>query len=139
MSTVLQQKLARVIVESLTTDNPPNKTEMLESVGYATTTALHEQSRTIESKGVQEELISLGFSEDSAKRVVATILTNVENEPRDRLKAAEMIFKVNGSFAPVKTVNLNMNETIADPELDKFRTAFNDAAKKRVIDQINEL
>lgn len=70
------------------------------SSGYGVITADRHASEVIESKGVQDELSALGFTEANAKFVTAQILLNDQELSKDRLKAAEMVFKVHGSFAP---------------------------------------
>lgn len=57
----------------------------------------------MESKGTQAELSALGFTEENAKAVTASILLNEKEASRDRLKAAEMTFKVHGTFQPEST------------------------------------
>ena len=101
MATLKQQNLAKAIIENAKEDKPKTAGELLESVGYAPTTAVGEPGRTIEQKGVQDELERLGFNEDAAKQVVADILSKGEKDT-DRLKAADLIFKVQGSYAPEK-------------------------------------
>lgn len=49
-----------------------------------------------------EALKELGFDSNNAKLVVAEILNNTEAQHKDRLKAADMIFDVNGDKAPEK-------------------------------------
>lgn len=55
-----------------------------------------------------EELHKLGFDSNNAKRVVAEILNDETNEPKDRIKAAENVFKVQGDYAPEKHVNMHV-------------------------------
>lgn len=64
---------------------------------------------TLSSNRVQEELKKLGFDTNNAKRVVSEILNKEHAEDRDRLKAAETVFKVQGDFAPEKHVTLNID------------------------------
>ncbi len=109
ISTNRQKKLARLIVENSTLDKPLNKKAMLEKVGYTTNVAEVKANDILNSRGVKIELEVLGFNENAAKEVVASILHNEENEPRDRLKASDMIFKVHGSYAPEKHQNMNIN------------------------------
>lgn len=94
-----QKKLARAIVDNLKSDEPLTKEAILVSVGYSPTTANADPGRMMELDGVKEELEKLGFSEGNAKRVVGSILDNEEEKSSDRLKAAEMVFKVHGTFA----------------------------------------
>lgn len=98
MATTKQKKLAKVIVANAIVDKPLNSSQMLAKVGYAETVAKHKQKDILESDGVKEELRILGFDEATAKEVVSSILKNEAEESKDRLKAAEMVFKVHGSF-----------------------------------------
>lgn len=107
MSTQRQKKLAKAIVENLESKQPITAGELLENVGYSKNTAEAKPGEIMEQKGVQEELENLGFTEFNAKSVVASIMNNEGEKSTDRLKAAEMTFKVHGSFAPEKSINLN--------------------------------
>ena len=98
MGTNLQKKLAEAIVENMASDNPLNKGELLESVGYAKSVAEAKPTEILQQKGVLEELEILGFNERRAKEVVGGILNDVNIEPSTRLKAADMIFKVHGFY-----------------------------------------
>ncbi len=114
MSTLRQKKLAHNIVENLSRDNPLNKEELVISSGYAVKTAEGHAPDIIDQKGVQEELKALGFDEDTAKNVVANILTNEKVAPKDRLRAASEVFKVHGSYAPEKQISLNVDLTATE-------------------------
>lgn len=109
MGTIRQKKLAREIVENLRRPKPKNKKELLVSSGYTEISASASPKFIMDQKGVKEELEALGFSEHQAKKVVAHIMNNEKAEPNSRLKAADMTFKVHGSYAPEKTTNLNLN------------------------------
>lgn len=78
---------------------------------------------------IQEELKKLGFDSNNAKRVVGEILNDEEQQARDRLNAADKIFKVHGDYAPEKHVNVNLDADIterarrvADRLLERQRT-----------------
>ena len=116
MATIRQKKLAKAIVKNLQVEEPLNKKELLVSVGYDTTTAEAMAERTLEAQGVQDELKALGFDEQTAKEVVGTILVDETVEPRDRLKAAGMVFETFGTYAPVKTQNLNYDVELKERE-----------------------
>ena len=123
MSTVRQKKLAPKLIENLQSDKPKPVGAVLKSVGFGT--GLQNQpKRVLESKGLQEELAILGFDVESAKKVVGQILLTGEND-NVKLKAGEMIFKVHGSFAPEKHVNLNINRT-EDSKLDALIAQIED-------------
>lgn len=117
MATLRQKKVVKALIENITSKEHKSAGQVLKSVGYGT--GLQNQPRRVlQSEGVQEELKILGFDPESAKNVVASILKNGEDDGH-RLKAADMIFKVHGSYAPDKHVNLNMNETSPLSEKDK--------------------
>ena len=109
MATLKQKRLANNIVENATKDDPLNKRELLVSAGYSEITAGANPQRIIEQEGVQEELNHLGFNESTAKEVVGEILLDETVEPQHRLKAADMVFDVHGSYAPDKHINLNLD------------------------------
>jgi len=108
MSTIRQKKLAHSIVENLQVNKPLNKQELVASVGYSDASADKKATEILESKGVQQELKKLGFDPETARKVVGQILLEGEND-NVKLKAADMIFKVHGEYAPEKHVNLNMD------------------------------
>lgn len=101
MATLRQKELAKAIVDNAKSGSKKNKKELLASVGYPLSTATTYPQEVIEQKGVQEELANLGFDTESAKKVVKSILANGKKE-ENRLKAADMIFKVVGEYAPEK-------------------------------------
>lgn len=110
MSTIRQKKLANALVENLQADKPLNKGELVESVGYSPASAEKKTAEILNSKGVINELHRLNFSEEKAKEVVGEILQFGDSD-QSRLKAAELTFKVEGSFAPEKRVNVNLDGT----------------------------
>lgn len=117
MATTKQKRVAKLIIDNLSIDKPLNGGEMLEKVGYSEGIQKY-PSRVLDSEGVQEELRSLGFHEDNAKRVVGEILDSTEEQSQVRLKAAEMVFKVKGSFAPEKSIVVNVDA----PPTDRLKT-----------------
>ena len=106
--TTKQRKLAEVIVENATLDKPLNAGEMVAKVGYSAAAAKHKPGQIIGAEGVQTALADIGFDPDTAKKVVATILAAGENDAV-KLKAADMVFKVHGTYAAEKSVALNVN------------------------------
>lgn len=100
MATFRQKKLAKKIAENSIAKEPLNAGQLLESVGYAKSVALHKPGEIIDQKGVQEELENLGFDVESAKSVITQILRKGKEE--NRLRAAQEIFKVSGEYAPEK-------------------------------------
>lgn len=110
MATTKQKRIAELIIENSIIDKPLTGAQMLAKVSYSP--GLQKQpSRILKSEGVKKALNNYGFNENAAKEVVASILNNKENEPRDRLKASDMIFKVHGSYAAEKHQSVNVNIT----------------------------
>lgn len=108
MPTIRQKRIAKKLIDNLSADKPISAGEMLKTEGYSKSLQNHPK-RVLESEGVQEELIEThGFDPELAKQVVSGILVGGEND-NVKLKAADMIFKVHGSYAPEKQVNINLN------------------------------
>lgn len=112
MPTNLQRNLAENIVKNLKRKKPLNKKELVVSSGYDLTTAEKQVPAVFEQKGVKEALNELGFNEYSAKKVVKDIMLNEKVDANARLKATDQVFKVEGSYAPEKTANINMNVSV---------------------------
>lgn len=100
MPTIQQEKLADGIIANSKRAKPLNKKELLVSVGYAESTASVKPKEIIEQKGVIEALETRGFSVAEAKQVVGSILTSKKAQDKDKLKAADMVFKVHGAYVP---------------------------------------
>jgi hypothetical protein len=125
MSTRLQKKLAEEIVKDVKLKRIRNKKDLLVSAGYDVVTAEASPGRTIEQKGVLEELNNLGFSEEGAKKVVAEILYCEKAKDHDRLDAADKVFKVHGSYAPDKHLNVNVDAE-PSPEIRELAKKLNE-------------
>lgn len=74
---------------------------------------------------IQEELRKLGFDSNNAKRVISEILNNDDLEPKDRIKAAENVFKVNGDYAAEKHINVNLEATVPNERLKALAEKLN--------------
>lgn len=132
MSTEKQKKVAQLIVENVIADKPLNSGDIVEKSGYGETMRLYPK-RIIEAKGVQKELEVLGFSERSAKTVVAEIMLNDEANDTDRLRAAEQVFKVKGSYAAEKKVNLNIETNLEiDSETLSLAKQYEEQLKQKL-------
>jgi len=108
MATEKQKKVARELVENLKRDKPIGTGEILEKSGYGQGTKKTPKD-IIDSTGVKEELKNLGFTVEGADGVVREILYGKKTQSRDKLKAAEMIYKRLGANAPEKgEFKLNM-------------------------------
>lgn len=107
MATVRQRRAAKLIIENATLDNPLSGGEIVESSGYGVSMKKNPQV-ILNSSGVQEVLDEYGFTEDNAKKVVSEILLNSKVKPDTRINAAKEVFKVRGTYAPEKSLNVNV-------------------------------
>lgn len=131
MATLRQKKLAKALIENAISKKPKNKLQLVASVGYSAQSAEKKATEIIESKGTQQELTDLGFTEENAKAVIVGILkapTVFEMvTPTDKLRAAQEVFKVFGTYAAEKTFNLTATasvdelKSIIQQDLAKFR------------------
>lgn len=130
-TTQRQKKVAKLIVENMSSTNPLNKGEILADVGYSI--GMQKQpSVVIESDGVQNELKLLGFTEENAKLVVGKILNDEEVEPNARLKAADMTFKVHGTYAPEKSLNINVEAIVQEKDLSLAQSLLEQRTNKSI-------
>lgn len=116
MPTAKQKKVAQLLIENIELDKPLNGGQMLAKVGYSKSMQHAKVNDVLESEGVKEALNDYGFNVETAKRVIGQILTDGEND-NVKIKAADMVLKVHGTYAPEKSVNLNINE-IHDSRID---------------------
>lgn len=116
MPTAKQKKVAQLLIENIQLDKPLNGGQMLAKVGYSKSMQHAKVNDVLESEGVKEALNDYGFNVETAKRVIGQILTDGEND-NVKIKAADMVLKVHGTYAPEKSVNLNINE-IHDSRID---------------------
>lgn len=135
MGTRLQKKLAKAIVEDVANKRPTGATQMLENVGYRETTAWHRQKDIFEAVGVTEELVNLGFTVEAADKVVTGVLLDPKAQDKDKLGAADRVYKRYGANAPEKTINTNLNINSSPAAIDKFkkiRERFEDELLKEI-------
>ena len=113
-----RKRLARIIAKG----DVKTATEAMLAVGYSKLTAKSKQTIILNSPEVQGELRKYGFTEDAAKARVSSILNApVVSEmitPDNQLRAAELAFRVFGSFAPEK---LEVKKVIAHITFNKPR------------------
>lgn len=116
MPTLKQKKVAQTIVESIKEGKTPTAKEILKTSNYKQSVVDTKSTYVLGTEGVQEALEELGFTEDNAKSVVTKIMLNEKVNPSDRLKATDQVFKVRGSYAPEKSLNINVE---VDPDTEK--------------------
>jgi hypothetical protein len=113
MATIKQKQVAKMVVDKMTGKSKLTGQKMLEKVGYSRGIARH-SGRVFRSTGVKLELKKYGFDEETAKQVVVDILVNSQKE-ENRLRAAEQVFRVCGSYSTDKNPQTSdeMEEAIA--------------------------
>lgn len=122
MATLRQKRVARKIPKIIAEGKPITGGELVASVGYGEDMQ-RKPGEVLNSLGVQDELGKLGFTEEKAKEVVAVILGDTSLNPEPRLKAADMVFKSFGTYAPEKhlTVNVEVNPS---EDIEQFANAL---------------
>lgn len=107
--------------------------QILLDSGYSPTTAGHMARQIIESPGVQEALNSFGFDEKNAKRVVGEILSDHRKRAVDRLNAADKVFKVFGTYAPEKRVEIQARIDVKDERLEEIRKEYENRMERELL------
>lgn len=102
MATIRQKRLSQNMALNLKEGRWKNLRDLLIASGYGLKSATQNTKAIIQSRGVQEQLVFIGFNENSAKAMVAEIL--LLGEESNRLRAADMVFKHLGSYAPEKKI-----------------------------------
>ena len=114
---IRQRALAQEIIKNAKEKNRRTAGQLVESVGYSRSTSIKKPGEILDGIGVKKALQEYGFTEENAKRVVTTILNRGKEE--NRLKASDIIFKVHGSYAPDRNININVDITSVLEELKK--------------------
>ena len=137
MATLKQKALAKAIVENAEREKPLNKKELVVSSGYSVISAESSAHLLMEQAGVKAELAVLGFDVATAKSVVGEILTDERKMPKDRLKAADMVFKVHGAYVPeLPPSQSNTYNIFFNPEIQKATLAYEESLKALL--EVNE-
>lgn len=113
--TIKQKRVARRLIKAVQSNESITAGELVAEVGYSQEMQ-DNPGRVLNSPGVQDELNKMGFTEEKAREVVGRILADESIKPEPRLKAAEMVFKVHGTFAAEKHANLNVNVDVTENE-----------------------
>ena len=83
----------------------------------------------LNTTGVETALADNGFSAETAKNVVKQILEDSKAMHKDRLKAADMVFKVHGTYAAEKHVSLNVEIDGSNERLLELAERLRNGAK----------
>ncbi len=104
-----QRRAAKIMADIATGERTDikNTGDIVIEAGYAATVK-EVPHKVLDNSGVHMALEEYGFSEINAKRVVESILSSDKAAHKDRLKAADMVFKVHGTYAAEKHVSLNV-------------------------------
>jgi hypothetical protein len=125
-----QRRAARIMADIAMGKRPDikNQGDIIVEAGYAAT--LKDTPKTLlNTRGVETALADNGFSPETAKNVVKMILESNDAAHKDRLKAADMVFKVHGTYAAEKTVNLNIEHNTDDTRLLELAERLRNAQK----------
>lgn len=108
-----QRRAARIMADIAMGKRPDikNQGDIVIAAGYSPATAVI-PGKLLNTIGVEIALADNGFNPDTAKKVVNEILTSDKAMHKDRLKAADMVFKVHGTYAAEKHVSLNVDANV---------------------------
>ena len=107
MSTIRQKLVARELKNAIENNIPITGGRVAEKCGYGKDAILNPR-RVLERRGVKKELAILGFSEFEADTTVGQILLKGKKD-ESKLRAADIIYKRVGSYAPEKSQSVNLN------------------------------
>lgn len=113
-----QRKAAKLIVDSAMGKAPhiKNSGDIVIHAGYAASVQ-EVPHKVLNTSGVDIALEELGFSPENAKKVVSSIMNNDKAKHVDRLKASDMVFKVHGTYAEQRSINVNVDIDATNPRL----------------------
>jgi hypothetical protein len=125
-----QRRAAKIIADIATGKRPDikNSGDIVAAAGYAATNTT-QPKRILDTEGVKDALADLGFTPDNAKNVVTFILNNTASKDQDRLRAADMVFRVHGTYAAEKTVSLNVDVETSDERVLELAKLLRDRAR----------
>lgn len=128
--TIRQRKAARLIADTaLGKTGYKTDKEIVTAAGYSDSVR-EVPGKVLETSGVMEALDELGFTSENAKKVVQKILNNEEAEHRDRLKAADMVFKVKGDYVADQNIKENNANPIIYAKIEQHIYNFESELKK---------
>lgn len=128
--TVRQRRLARLIIDSATGKlNVKSNKELIKLAGYSDTLQ-NCPDLAFGKAGVQSALEEEGFTTDNAKRVVQKIMNSETAKDKDKLKAADLVFKVNGDYASDKIARENSANPIIFAKIEQHIYQFENELKK---------
>lgn len=127
--TIRQRKAAQLIV-----DTARGKTgiltdaEIVRAAGYSQTVE-QVPHKVLSNSGVLEALDDLGFNEETAKKVIAKILNSDESKDENKIRAADLVFKVKGSYVADQNTKENNANPIIYAKIEQHITVFENQLK----------
>jgi len=108
----IKQKIAAQLFLTQLKNDPHNinLSEILIDAGYSETTAKSNSHKIVRSPGFILELEKVGFTREKADKTVASIMNDERKKPADRLKAADMVYRILGAYAPEKHEVLSVSQ-----------------------------
>lgn len=93
-----------------------NTGDIVIQAGYAASTK-EVPHKILDTSGVKEALSDIGFNPETAKKVVESIMLSTKAKNSDRLKASDMVFKVHGTYAEQRNLNVNIEVDASNPRI----------------------
>lgn len=125
-----QRKVAKLVVDSaLGKINATSHKEIVAAAGYGKGIQ-NTPLRVMNSDGVNEALNDLGFNEETAKKVIAKILNSDESKDENKIRAADLVFKVKGSYVADQNVKENNANPIIYAKIEQHIYNFESELKK---------
>ena len=97
---IQRQRLVQNIINNQKTQRYKNLVELMVASGFSRSYANSDGYLIIKDPRIQEQLVKFGFNELTAKAIITEIAFC--GEEGNRLKAAQEMFKVHGTYAPEK-------------------------------------
>ena len=119
-----QRMLAQKLAENAKNRNAKTQGEILLECGYSQNVAKNPHA-IVDAPGVKYAMWEIGFNPETAMSIVGEILVNGKEE--NRIRAADQVFKVFGTYAPT---NVNLRKSL-EP--------FDDIEDAEIIAQLEEL
>src|SRR5215475_5113991 len=111
-TTLKQKALAHLVVDAINNGSSKTQGELIQEAGYSPVSA--ENPKIIFNQpGFKAELAKLGFSLEAADTQVNNILVNGKKD-ENKLKAADLIYKRLGGYAPDRTISVSVKGDIKE-------------------------
>lgn len=116
-TTLKQKTLAHLVADAINNGSDKSQGQLIQEAGYSPVTAENPKI-VFNQDGFKKELAKLGFSINAADQQVNNLLVNGKKE-ETKLKAADLIYKRLGGYAPDRTINVSVKGNIK--EFEQFK------------------